>query len=162
MKNIIFLMMTLLMACDGNETVNQSKTDNFKAAMAYGSITELNNLDSNIEKNLHVRLYKIPLADSACFVETHGVCQNKYLISVSTLDEYPEFNVFELSTRGDISRIKWLKANKTDSVELEFIFDKYTTQAIKNNPALSNTQIYVKLKLGITEILEVSHLHRNL
>ncbi len=124
--------------------------------MAYGSMKELNNIDPNMEKDLLIRLYQIPIMGERCFVETHGVCQNSYYISVSTFDEFPETNVFKLNMAGDVSRIQWLQENQYDYVEIEFTLNKYTKEAMANNNSLVNTQSKVLVKLTPISHIEIT------
>ncbi len=110
----------------------------YKRALAYGTQMDLNKLDAEIEKNLLVRLYRIPLSDNDCFVETHGICQYEYLLSVSSFDEQPEVNVFKLPLVGEIIGIGWNKHSGVDEAKIELSLNQYSEAALKNNPALKN------------------------
>ena len=110
----------------------------FKRALAYGTQVDLNKIDAGIEKNLQLRLYRIPLSTNDCFVETHGVCQYEYLLSVSSFDEAPEINVFKLPLVGEITGISWRKHGGIDEAQIELSLSQYSGAAIKNNPALKN------------------------
>jgi hypothetical protein len=125
-----------------------------KQAMAIGSMKELNQLDMEKDKDLLVRLYQVPVLGETCFIETHGICRYKYLISVSTFDEYPEINVFELSARGEVTNISWLPENTLDYVEMELAFNTYTQDALKNNTALENKIYKVLLKIDPKKVVE--------
>ncbi|MBL1417764.1 MAG: hypothetical protein COA76_14120 [Moritella sp.] len=102
MKLIILGVTLLLFGCTNASTQNTSV---LKGIMAYGTVTELNNQEENIEKELFIRLYQTP-SDSNCLTEIHSVCQYQYHMSVSTFDEYPEANVFELAIRGNQSYLQ--------------------------------------------------------
>jgi hypothetical protein len=125
-----------------------------KNAIAFGAMTELNDIDPKQEKDLLVRLYQAPVMNQDCFVETHGVCQYKYFISVSTFDETPEVNVFKLSNLGEITKVSWLPENILDYVELELTINKYTKEALDNNVTLENRPIKVLLKLSTKKLIE--------
>ena len=112
--------------------------DVFKRALAYGTQVDLNKIDAGIEKNLQLRLYRIPISTNDCFVETHGVCQYEYLLSVSSFDEAPEVNVFKLPLVGEITGISWRKHGGIDEAQIELSLSQYSDAAIKNNPALKN------------------------
>ncbi len=155
MKALFFLVVTLLTACSYGAVKSNPDIKELNAAMAYGSMKELNNIDPNMEKDLLVRLYQVPIMGERCFVETHGVCQNSYYISVSTFDEFPETNVFKLNMAGDVSRIQWLQENQYDYVEIEFTLSKYTKEAMANNDSLINTQSKVLVKLTPINHIEI-------
>lgn len=110
----------------------------YKRALAYGAQLDLNELNAAIEKNLSVRLYRIPLSRNDCFVETHGICQYEYLLSVSTFDEQPEINVFKLPLVGEIVGIDWQQHSGVDEAKFVLSLNQYSAAALKNNPALKN------------------------
>jgi hypothetical protein len=140
-----------LVACGVQE---KNVVAEMKQAMAIGSMKELNQLDMEKDKDLLVRLYQVPVLGETCFIETHGICRYKYLISVSTFDEYPEINVFELSARGEVTNISWLPENTLDYVEMELAFNTYTQDALKNNTALENKIYKVLLKIDPKKVVE--------
>ncbi len=106
-------------------------------AISYGEISEVNGYSSEIEKSLYVRMYQAPIYNEDCFVETHGICKYKYYLSVSTFDEYPEVNLFELRHQGEVVDIRWLENKDVDSATIEFRMSKYTKEALQNNSALA-------------------------
>lgn len=124
----------------------------YKRALAYGTQTDLNKIDAEIEKNLQLRLYRIPLSTNTCFVETHGVCQYEYLLSVSSFDEVPEINVFKLPLVGEITGIRWHKPSGVDEAKLDLTLSQYSDAAMKNNPALKNVVSLHKLTAGLKNI----------
>ena len=142
MKNIIILFVLFLTACNKSEL-----PQDIREILAFGTMTELNKVDPEIEKDLLVRLYKLPKFEENCFVETHGICKYQYYLSVSTFDEYPDTNVYKLSHTGEISSITWIKESKSDYVEIELTFETYSKQALSNNKLLKNTPFKVKLKV---------------
>lgn len=125
-------------------------------ALAFGVIRDLNDLSPEIEKDVYVRLFESPVHQDGCFIETHGVCQYRYFLSVATFDEYPETNVYELKTRGEIAEINWRKESKQDYAEIEFVFNTYTKEALENNGALQNLPQEVLVKVSPTSIAETS------
>lgn len=125
--------------------------------MAIGKVIELNDMAPDVDKDLYVRLFQIPVTGEDCFVETHGICRYEFYLTVSTFDEYPEVNVFKLESKGVLAYVKWLPEERYDFVELELTMDRYTQDALRNNKALVNSQSRVLLKLtptGIDEIRE--------
>ena len=149
MKFLVFLACILLSACS-------SIPKELENALAYGTIQELNNLNPEIEKDLFIRLYEKPIHREGCFKETHGVCQYKYFLSVSTFDEHPETNLYELKNIGEAITINWLKEDTIDSAEISFIFNKYTKEALLNNTDLKNEQNKVIIKVTPTSISETT------
>lgn len=125
----------------------------YKRALAYGTQTDLNKLDVEIEKNLQLRLYRIPLLTNTCFVETHGVCQYEYLLSVSSFDEVPEINVFKLPLVGEITGTRWLKPSGIDEAQIDLTLSQYSDAALKNNAALKNEVSRYKLTVGLKNIV---------
>ncbi len=89
MKTLFFLTMIMIASCSHIPAKNDLNINELKAAMSYGTMRQLNDIDPDIEKDLLVRLYQVPMMDRNCFIETHGTCQNKYYLSVSTFDEFP-------------------------------------------------------------------------
>lgn len=150
---IALLMLTAFMtACDGGA---REMPADLKAAMAYGTMLEVNKSHPNKDADLLVRLYQVPAADESCFVETHGVCRYRYYVTVSTFDEQPEVNVFTLSHEGEVTAVAWQVEDKQDYVEIELSLSQYTRAALKNNKALKNTTSKVLLKLSPNEMQEV-------
>lgn len=109
----------------------------FKQAMAYGVVTDLNRIETEVDKQLWLKLYRVPLLDGYCFKETHGVCKYQYLLSVSTFDENPEFNVFELPEVGEVIKTEWLKSENIDSASFAFTVRAFTKEALNNNDELA-------------------------
>jgi len=149
MKFIILGISLLLFGCTNSSTQN---TPSLKDAMAYGVVTELNNQDENIEKELFIRLYQTP-SDSSCLTEIHSVCQYKYHMSVSTFDEYPEANVFELAIRGEIIDTTWLAVDTHDYAEIEVTYNKFTNEALENDKSLTNVTTTKTLKIDVRSIV---------
>jgi len=151
MKFIILFLIFFLSACT---TSPSNDSYHLKEAMAYGTLIELNDRNNDIEKNLLVRLYQVPINNGDCFIETHGVCKYQYYISVSTFDEYPEVNVFKLGVYGEIISAKWMNVKEYDYAEIEIVYSQFTKEAIQNNKALSTTKFRTLLKISPENIIE--------
>lgn len=147
MKIVIILSFMLLSSCS-------SLNNELQNALAFGAIKELNLLNPEVDKQLLLRLYKSPSYQERCFKETHGVCQYVYFLSVSTFDEYPETNIYRLKTRGDIVKINWQNGTKIDSAKIIFIFNKFTSEALKNNKTLINEEKVVHIVVNTESISE--------
>lgn len=148
MKLFLIAITLLTASC---QTINS----NLQNAIAFGVIEDLNKLNPEIEKQLLLRLYRSPVYREECFKETHGVCQYNYYLSVSTFDEYPETNIYELKTKGEITEITWLDATEIDSARLNITFNRYTSHALKNNGDLSKQPNSVQLEVSTKKISEV-------
>lgn len=131
-----------------------SLDNDLQNALAFGEITELNEYNPEIDKQLLVRLYSSPVNKENCFIETHGTCKYKYFISVSTLDEYPETNIYKLQTEGEISDINWVDNSDIDLAELNLAFNQFSVMALKNNNTLINHRKIVNIKVSSSEISE--------
>lgn len=150
MKKLFFLFLVLsISACSHADNKNRIDFSELVRAMAYGSVKELNEIDKNLEKDLLVRLYQVPVFGEDCFVETEGVCQNGYYVSVSTFDEQPETNLFKLNMMGEVVDIRWLTEDQSDYAEIEFTLNKYTKEAVENNKSLVNLKSTILLKLSV-------------
>ena len=148
MKVFIILGFILLSACS---TLNSE----LQNALAFGSIKELNQLNPEVEKKLLLRLYESPSYQEGCFKETHGVCRHVYFLSVSTFDEYPETNIYKLKTKGDVVKISWQNETKIDSEKIILVFNKYTSEALKNNNSLINEEEIVHVVVNADSITEL-------
>lgn len=132
------------------DSVINEKT--FKQAMAYGVVTDLNRIETEVDKQLWLKLYRVPLLDGDCFKETHGVCKYQYLLSVSTFDENPEFNVFEFPEAGEVVKTEWLESKdleskEIDSAKLAVTFRAFSKEALNNNKALKPQEKVISLKI---------------
>jgi hypothetical protein len=149
MKGIVVLIVALLASC--------STLDNdLKAAISYGEIIELNEYSKSVDKQLLVRLFSSPIYNESCFVEAHAVCQYQYYLSVSTFDEYPEFNIYRLTDVGEITDVKWLESTAIDSAIIEFNLNTYTDMAVGNNPDLDVDNRVLRVMLSAKSIEESS------
>ncbi|MBB5321629.1 hypothetical protein [Marinobacter oulmenensis] len=147
MRLLLFFVITLLTSC-------VSYNSEFSKAASYGQIQELNSFSPDIDKSLFIRLYQSPVYGEDCFVETHGVCQYQYFLTVSTYDEYPEINRYELAKKGEITNIEWVPDDRMDSATIEFQFRKYTEEALANNASLSADPQTYRVKITPSDIEE--------
>ena len=89
-----------------------------KNAISFGEIKYLDKYSPEVEKQLYLRLFQSPVYIKNCFEETHGICFYKYYLSVSTYDEYPETNIYELKSQGEIKNIKYTHGKrKTEHIK---------------------------------------------
>lgn len=138
MRLLLFSLIVFCSSCGAIEAELQN-------AIAYGEIQELNEFSPDIDKQLFIRLYQAPEYKENCFKETHGVCQYKYFLSVSTFDEYPQTNIYTLKTIGEVVDVKWSFAKAVDTALIDITMSKYTAEALKNNKGLVNTKTLVHL-----------------
>lgn len=145
-----YLFFALMVTCSSCYAIDPD----LQKAISFGEIKELNQYSSDVEKQLLVRLYQAPIYKENCFKETHGICQYKYFLSVSTYDEYPETNIFELKNTGEIIDVKWSLSNKVDTAVISMTVNKYTTEALKNNKDLKNGKAIINLVITPTKLKE--------
>lgn len=147
MKFALLSVLFLLVSC---APINKE----LESAISYGEIKELNQYSSEIEKQLYVRLYQSPIYKQDCFKETHGVCQYRYYLSVSTFDEYPETNIFPLSNVGEVTGIEWQDSKEIDTAIIDFAINNYTKAATANNPNLTSRANVVRITVTPKSIEE--------
>jgi hypothetical protein len=123
-------------------------TPELEAAMAFGTVESLHPAGTEVDENLILRLYAIPVFGESCFEETAGVCRKRYLLSVSSYDEQPEFGVFALPFSGQVTSVRWLADAAIDHAQLVFTVDRYTPEAVANRPALDNTRQNFRLRVS--------------
>ena len=148
MKSIMFFVCILLSACAG-------LSQEWQNAIAFGSIEELNKLSPGVEKHLLLRLYRSPYNTKNCFVETHGVCQYEYFLSVSSYDEIPETNIYKLKHKGEITKIEWKRETKNDSAKLSLTFNRFTKEALNNNNSLKSGKNIVQIDVNLEQLVEL-------
>ncbi len=143
----LFVFLSIFLTACASSPVNKTNDINFSKILALGKVIEANEIRAEHEIDLIVRLYEVPIFENDCFVETHGVCQNQYYVAVSTYDENPETNIFKVSQRGVLSSLEWVKDEKVDYVKLVLKMDKYSKEAINNNPGLFNvsSELFIEL-----------------
>jgi len=146
-----------MMSSCANIPTKNVEAINLGSVLALGKLIETNPNTAAHEIDLFVRLYEMPVYENDCFIETHGICQNQYYVTVSTFDEYPETNVFKLKYKGEIVDSYWMEDNKTDYVKLMLVMEKYTGDALKNNNSLINFQFKVLVELTPKSIRQTRH-----
>jgi len=149
MKLFLGFSLLFLLSCTQNNKL-------LEAAIAYGEINELNEYSENIDKQLFVRLLRAPIAENQCFVETEGVCQFRYFLSVSTFDEQPETRVFTLLLKGEVVDTQWLASPEIDTATMIFTLNQYSTYAVANNPGLIQNQKNVKVQVNLKSLTETT------
>jgi len=143
-----------LSACALPRSDSHSPAIDLPQVLALGKLIDITPRNTDHEIDLMVKVYEVPILENTCFVETHGVCQHAYFIAVSTYDEFPDTNVFQLSNIGVLRNYTWLPDEKTDFVEIEFAMDSYTATALANNKGLKNQPYRVQLQITPKEIKE--------
>ena len=149
MKIFLIFGFVLLSGCS-------SLNGELQNALAFGEIKELNQLDTKVDKQLLLRLYRAPLHQKGCFKETHGVCRYTYFLSVSSYDEYPETNIYKLKNQGEIISIDWENTTTIDTAKLKLTFNRYTNEALKNNKTLKNIRKTIYINVNATNIKETN------
>ena len=151
-KSVIFIIVSLLLiSCAAEENVLSARA-NLHKVLALGDMISLNSQPTNWEKDLLVRLYEVPIFENNCFIETHGICQNEYYLTVSTFDEYPELNVYKLEFTGELIDYQWIEEATSDYVEILFVMRNYRSDAIKNNPKLKGQNFRFIIKVSAEKL----------
>jgi len=143
----LLVIASIMISSCANVPTENVKAINFGSVLALGKLIETNPNKAAHEIDLFVRLYEMPVYENDCFIETHGICQNQYYVTVSTYDEYPETNVFKLKYKGEVVDLYWVEDNRVDYVKLMLVLEKYTGDALKNNNSLINSQFRVLVEL---------------
>ncbi len=141
MNKYIFTILLLIVSCSTQSQIVIKKIDNKELVelLIFGELHDLNKLQSDIEKQLWVKLYKLPNSeDNKCFPESHGVCNYKYYIATSQLDDSPTINAYNLGTLGEIIEIHWEKSLETDKAIINIKSNKYSKEALSYNKDLKN------------------------
>jgi hypothetical protein len=148
-KYLIPCLALFFVACTTNAEDNGIKNSEFVKILALSKMVELNKLDKDIDKDLLVRVFEVPvLEENDCFPESHGVCTHDYYVSVSQFDEQPEYNVFKIGTFGQIIKFRWKKTDTPDTAEIEILTTQYSLDAQKYNDKLSNAENRFLLKIN--------------
>ncbi len=151
MKKIVTLLFVcILSACTTFDPGLQN-------AIAYGSITEVNDSTNDMNKELLVRLYQSPIENNDCYIETEGVCQYQFFLSVSTFDEKPETAIYPLNFTGEVQNIEWIESQAVDVAVLDFTVQTYTSNAVMINSNLEQSSRILRIKVSPHSIEEVSN-----
>lgn len=149
-QNFVLILLALsVFSCSDLDKQRSLELTDLKQVLALGRMTDLNAQSPEQERELFIRLYEVPVFENNCFVETHGICQYEYFISVSSYDEYPEINVYKIPYLGELSQYSWLADETLDQERIKFSFAKYSKAALNNNPALVNQQRDIIATIGL-------------
>lgn len=141
MKKLTFVFLLLIISCTSNSQGLVKKINDPALAelLALSELKDLNKLQLNIEKNLWIKVYKLPNTESnKCFPESHGICNYKYYIVTSQLDDSPIINVYYLGTFGEIIDYQWRHTSSIDEAVINIITNKYSKEALIYNKSLRN------------------------
>jgi len=160
MKKIICSIFLLSISCSSSSDilVEKIKDPVLVELLMFGDLKDLNKLQPNIEKNLWVKIYKLPdTGSNKCFPESHGICSYKYYIATSQLDDSPVINAYYLGSLGEIIEYKWNKTNSIDKAIINIKAGKYSKEALNYNKSLVNEIVNYKIiatpdNLTITKI----------
>lgn len=114
--------------------------------LALSEVMDLNQLQKDVEKNLLVKVYKLPGSEeNDCFPELHGICKYKYYLATSQLDDSPIINAYYLGELGEITAYTWAATNEIDTATINIRASKYTREALDYNRSLKNVETSYKL-----------------
>lgn len=147
-----FTLLALLAICscatNAEERVEIINDPLLVSIMALSEVTDLNTLQNNIEKNLWVRVYRLPGSqENNCFPESHGICRYKYYISTSQLDDSPDINAYFIGELGEVDEYTWLSTAEVDTAIINIAVNKYTAEALSYNKSLQNIRTNYRLVL---------------
>jgi len=150
MKYLLFSLLFLCASCSNAKGIDLE----LQKAISFGPIQDLNEYSDEIDKQLFIRLFRAPIYVQDCFLETNGICQYKYFLSVSSFDEQPETNIYSLKVVGEITNISWSATDEIDTAVINLTVNKYTSAALKNNKDLKNELKNINLVITPKEIIE--------
>jgi len=141
MKKFIFSFLLLTISCSTQSQVTVKKIDDREIVqlLIFSEQQDLNKLQLAFEKNLWLKLYKLPnTADNKCFPESHGICNYNYYIATSQLDDSPIINAYNVGVLGEIVEIKWVNTKDIEKAILNIKTNKFSKEALKYNKLLKN------------------------
>ena len=144
MKSLIFICLFLVISCDSNsqENIRRISDSSVVELMIFGEVLDLNKLQENVEKNLWLKIYKVPnISDNECFPESHGVCDYKYYLATSQLDDSPLINAYYLGVIGEIIEYEWQETQNIDTAIIKVTANKYSKEALAYNKSLQNRKV---------------------
>ena len=148
MNKYILLILLLLASCSTQSQVVIEKIDNkeFVEFLIFGEQHDLNKLQPDIEKKLWVKLYKLPNTEiNECFPGSHGVCNYKYYIATSQLDDSPIIMAYALGSLGEIIAINWELTQGVDEAIINIKSNRYSKEALSYNKNLKNVVTNYKI-----------------
>ncbi len=143
MMKYLFLSFLLLVSCSTHSEEKVKKLDNplLVKILAFGELTDLNQLQKDIDKELWVKIYQVPSTKkNDCFPESHGICEYEYYLVTSQFDENPTINAYSLGTFGEFTDYKWEPATSTDKAIINIKVSNYSIAALKYNSTLKNKE----------------------
>lgn len=117
-----------------------------------GQCEDLNQLDKNIEKSVHLRLCAVGNSGD-CVRETEGTCSYDYFLAVSEYDEEPEQAVFALGTLGEISEIHWRATTAPDTAVIDLTALRFPAEAIKMNKKLAQSKSAFEINVSARKLI---------
>ena len=154
MKYLI-LSLFLISACSAKPSNIEKIEDPLLVnLLMFGEVEDLNKISNGIEKNLWVKLYKVPnRTANDCFPESHGICTYDYYLATSQLDDSPIFNAYSLGTYGELLEPQWQKANsEEEKAIINFKVNQYSQLALQYNKKLKNKESIYQLEATPTKI----------
>lgn len=156
MMKYFFLSLLLLISCSTHSEEKVEKLDNplLVKIMAFGEMTDLNQLQESVDKKLWVKVFKVPSTkQNNCFPESHGVCEYEYYLLTSQFDESPIINAYSLGTYGELTDYEWEPVVSRDKAVINIKVSKYSMTALKYNSALKNKEKQYQLVALPNEIV---------
>jgi len=139
----LFFSLLLLVSCSTHSEDKIEKLDNplLVRILAFGELTDLNQLQKSVDKELWVKVYKVPSTKmNDCFPESHGICEYEYYLVTSQFDENPIINAYFLGTFGEFTNYEWKPVTSTDKAIINIKVSKYSIAALKYNKTLKNKE----------------------
>ena len=148
MKLIVLIALLFVSSCATNGQGKVKSLDNplLIDILALGDVADLNALQKNLEKNLSIKVYKLPSnEENHCFPESHGVCKYKYYLATSQIDDSPIVNAYYLGVLGEIVEYKWEFTELIDTAVIIIRANKYSKEALIYNKSLTNEEVTYRL-----------------
>ena len=139
----LFLSLLFLVSCSTHSEEKIEKLDNplLVKILAFGELTDLNQLQKDVDKELWVKIYKVPSTKkNDCFPESHGICEYEYYLVTSQFDENPTINAYFLGIFGEFTDYKWESATSTDKAIININVSNYSNAALKYNKTLKKME----------------------
>ena len=141
MKTIFYFLLFLMVSCvsSSDEEATKLKDKNIIELLIFGEPIDLNKIQIEKEKGLWLKLYKVPNTEhNDCFPESHGICNYKYYLATSQLDDSPIINAYYLGVLGEVVDYSWQDLALTDVAKINITANKYSKNALSYNKKLKN------------------------
>jgi len=135
---IASLFLVNVVSCQSNHTIAPIENSVLTEILNAGLLIDVNSYSMEIEKNVYVKIYKVP-KQGQCIEETNTVCSYTCYLAISEIDEFPKQAVFKLGEYGDIIDIEWGETQKQDYAEFTITTSNYPLQ-IANDQKLKITK----------------------